>query len=120
MERYGTPYPAQDIGELLRSADLTHVSNEIPFTPECPFPELYPGNLIFCSDPKYISLLEEIGTDVVELTGDHFSDYGPEANLFTLDLYDQQGWHITAACQCPRGRPQFCLISIRTNRLFLM
>ena len=25
--------------------------------------------------------METIGTDVVELTGDHFGDYGPEAML---------------------------------------
>jgi hypothetical protein len=42
--------------------------------------------------PEYIKLLEDIGTDVVELTGDHFIDQGPEATLFTLDLYKQHHW----------------------------
>jgi poly-gamma-glutamate capsule biosynthesis protein CapA/YwtB (metallophosphatase superfamily) len=48
--------------------------------------------LVFCSKPEYIQLLEAIGTDVVELTGDHFRDWGPEAILGTLDMYDAQGW----------------------------
>ena len=36
--------------------------------------------------------METIGTDVVELTGDHFGDQGPEAMLYTLEMYNQRGW----------------------------
>lgn len=95
MERYGITYPTQDIGPLLRQSDITHISNEIPFSPDCPFPSLptpvasgQPQPLIsFCSSPAYISLLEELGADLVELTGDHFADWGDEAMKYTLDLY---------------------------------
>lgn len=92
MHRNGLTYPAQDIGELLRSADLTHVSNEIPFSPQCPLPNPVQEDLRFCSQPEYIELLEEIGTDVVELTGDHFGDWGPEAMIFTLNMYEERDW----------------------------
>ncbi|HEX9617648.1 MAG TPA: CapA family protein [Anaerolineales bacterium] len=92
MHRNGITYPAQDIGDLLRSADLTHISNEIPFTLQCPAPNPTQAGLKFCSDPSYIALLEEVGTDIVELTGDHFGDWGPEAMLYTLDLYEQRSW----------------------------
>jgi len=47
---------------------------------------------VFCSADKYIDLLREIGTDVVELTGDHFSDFGPEAMHHTLEMYESEGW----------------------------
>ena len=93
MEQSGVTYPALDIGPLLASADITHISNEIPFAPNCPFPELYPSLLVFCSDPRYIELLQAVGTDIVELTGDHFSDYGPETTLYTLQMYQDLGWH---------------------------
>ncbi|MFC1922981.1 CapA family protein [Chloroflexota bacterium] len=92
MHRNGITYPARDIGQVLRSADLTHISNEIPFTPDCPPPNPVQEGLRFCSDPDYIALLEEVGTDVVELTGDHFGDWGPEAMLYTLDMYEQRDW----------------------------
>ena len=36
MERKGLTYPAEDIGTWLREADLTHISNEIPFLPLAP------------------------------------------------------------------------------------
>ncbi|HSQ16788.1 MAG TPA: CapA family protein, partial [Anaerolineales bacterium] len=87
MERYGITYPAQDIGSILASADLTHISNEIPFTPDCPYPELYPTGMVFCSSPTYMDLLQTVGADIIELTGDHFSDWGPEAMYYTLSIY---------------------------------
>ncbi|MGW8225920.1 MAG: CapA family protein, partial [Anaerolineales bacterium] len=92
MERNGITYPARDIGEVLRSADITHISNEIPFTPDCGFPNPVQEELRFCSRPEYIELLEEVGTDVVELTGDHFGDWGPDAMRYTLDMYEQRDW----------------------------
>jgi hypothetical protein len=92
MERNGIAYPAQDIGGLLSQADITHVSNEIPFDASCPAPNPSQPDLRFCSDPDYIELMAAIGTDVVELTGDHFADRGPEAMRYTLELYEQAGW----------------------------
>lgn len=91
MNREGVTYPAEEIGPLLREADITHISNEVAFWNECPPPNPVQPSLRFCSDPSYIQLLEAVGTDVVELSGDHFNDYGQEAMLYTLDLYDDHG-----------------------------
>lgn len=93
MELYGVLSPAASIGELMREADIAHVSNEVPFATNCPPPQWQQEiDLVFCSDDKYIDLMREIGTDVVELTGDHFSDYGPEAMYHTLEMYKKEGW----------------------------
>ena len=93
MELYGVLSPAASIGELMREADIAHVSNEVPFASNCPAPQWQQAvDLVFCSDDKYIELMREIGTDVVELTGDHFSDYGPEAMVHTLEMYNAEGW----------------------------
>lgn len=93
MELNGVLSPAGSIGELMREADIAHVSNEVPFASDCPTPQwTQEVDLVFCSDDKYIDLLREIGTDVVELTGDHFSDYGSEAMVHTLEMYEEEGW----------------------------
>jgi hypothetical protein len=91
MEQRGVSYPGQDVGDILRGADIAHVSNEIPFAEGCPFPNCFQEGLVFCSDPMYMELLTDIGTDIVELTGDHFADWGPEAMYYTLDLYKEHG-----------------------------
>lgn len=92
MNRNGITYPAEDIGDLLREADITHISNEVPFAQDCPPPNPVQRELVFCSNPKDIELLEAVGTDIVELTGDHFNDWGSEAMLYTLQLYKDEGW----------------------------
>lgn len=93
MELNGVLSPAVSIGELMREADIAHVSNEVPFAKDCPPPQwVQEEDLVFCSDVKYIDLMREIGTDVVELTGDHFADWGPEAMYLTLEMYRNEGW----------------------------
>jgi hypothetical protein len=95
METKGLRYPDSDIRDVLREADFLHVSNEVAYSPDCPLPWLNPDadRLRFCSAPKYNELLQDIGTDIVELTGDHLRDWGPEAITYTLDLYRSLGWH---------------------------
>jgi poly-gamma-glutamate synthesis protein (capsule biosynthesis protein) len=92
MEEQGILYPAEKVGALLRSADLTHISNEVPFTEECPTPDFHSKSLTFCSSPRYVELLRAIGTDIVELTGNHVHDYGAQAMLETLEIYRREGW----------------------------
>jgi hypothetical protein len=89
METNGVLYPAEKIKDYFATSDIVHISNENSFWPDCPPP---PGNRgAFCSAPEYWELLKSIGTDVIELTGNHLNDYGPEPLKYTLDLYDREG-----------------------------
>ena len=92
MEEKGILYPAEDVRDLLADADLTHINNEVPFAADCPPPDSNQESLYFCSSDDYIELLKSIGTDIIELSGDHFADYGPEAMFHSLDLYRQNGF----------------------------
>lgn len=90
MERYGVLYPGEKIVDILKDADITHISNEVPFREGCEVAvDKFP---YFCSKPSYIELLEYVGTDVVELTGNHMNDQGHEWFIYTLDMYDEKGW----------------------------
>ena len=92
MERKGIEYPADGILNWLEDADLTHISNEVPFAEDCPAPDPFQTGMKFCSHPSYIGLLERVGTDIVELTGDHFQDWGTGAMNLTLEMYQERGW----------------------------
>jgi poly-gamma-glutamate synthesis protein (capsule biosynthesis protein) len=117
MEQAGITYPGQDIGNWLRDADLAHISNEVPFAENCPYPNPQQVGVVFCSSPRYIQLLEEIGTDVVELTGDHFHDWGAEAMIFTLSLYEERGWLTYGGGKDYESGRQPVLIEHNGNRL---
>ncbi len=93
MEQHGALYPGEKIVHWLAEADLTHISNEVSFYEDCPFPDPAQESLFFCSDPSYIELLDFIGADIIELTGNHNNDMlyarGVDVVPFTIDLYNQ-------------------------------
>lgn len=88
MEVKGIDYPGRDIGDILRQADLMHVSDEVSFDPNCPPPNP-DKNRFYCSDPRYIGLFDDVGVNIVELTGNHILDNGAQSMLYTLQLYAQ-------------------------------
>ena len=91
MSTEGALYPGTNIRNVMRNADLTHISNEVSFFEDCPFPDPDYDGFIFCSDPEYIDLLVDLGTDIVELTGNHNNDvraiYKVDSVPYSLDLY---------------------------------
>jgi poly-gamma-glutamate synthesis protein (capsule biosynthesis protein) len=89
MDANGATYPAERIRHILRANDLLHISNEVSFTGRCPGPQ---RGTTFCSRPGYIELLEDVGTDIVELSGNHNLDYGEEPARETLAMYRRRGW----------------------------
>ncbi len=89
METKGVTRPGELIYDWLYNADVAHISNEVAFDKDCPTPTPGYKNFILCSDPKYFELLRYVGADIVELTGDHFTDRGVQAMLDTLEMYKQ-------------------------------
>ena len=91
MSTEGALYPGTNIRSVMRASDLTHISNEVSFFENCPFPDPDYEGFIFCSDPEYMDLLIDLGTDIVELTGNHNNDvraiYKVDSVPYSLDLY---------------------------------
>jgi len=90
MEHYGVLYPALVISDTLRAADITHVSNEVPFIRDCPV-NTASNNLIFCSDYDYWGALEAIGADIVGLSGNHVNDFGYDGARESIAFYRDRG-----------------------------
>ncbi len=91
MALRGYDWPAQAILPFFADADILHTSNEVAFATDCPPPDWYGEPTGFCSAPHNFRLLQTIGLDVVELTGNHINDRGTAAFAYTLDLYDANG-----------------------------
>jgi poly-gamma-glutamate synthesis protein (capsule biosynthesis protein) len=97
MENAGMTFPGKDILPWFQSADLRHISNEIAFSPDCPPANPYQTSLMFCSRPEYAELLDYVGANVIELTGNHQMDWGYKAFEYSLNLYQERGWPYYAA-----------------------
>lgn len=95
MAEEGALFPGTEIRDFMRAADLTHISNEVSFYKDCPYPDPDYSGFLFCSDPAYIDLLDDLGADIIELTGNHNNDvralYKVDSVPFTLNLYRQHG-----------------------------
>lgn len=91
METLGMTYPGEKIYDWMIGSDFTHVSNEVAFANDCPYPDPYQSTLQFCSRPEYIELLEYLEIDIIELTGNHIQDWSRAAFMDTLAMYDDRG-----------------------------
>lgn len=90
MEQFGILWPGEEVGPVLRAADIAHISHEVSFAPDCPYPNPV-GGTTFCARDTYLGLIEEIGADVLELTGNHLNDWGQANARRTVDLYQAAG-----------------------------
>lgn len=81
-------YFAENIKDFLASTDLTHISNEVSFADDC---KTDSGSTVLCADNRVFETIKAIGTDIVELTGNHNVDVGKAAALDTLKLYHENG-----------------------------
>jgi poly-gamma-glutamate synthesis protein (capsule biosynthesis protein) len=90
MDRRGAAWPAEYVGAELSSADITHISNEVPFVEGCET-DVNPENFNFCTKPEYLETLRLSGVDIIGLTGNHQNDYGLKNALASLDFYEQEG-----------------------------
>ncbi|NLA79899.1 MAG: hypothetical protein GX853_04010 [Chloroflexi bacterium] len=121
METEGVLFPGTEIRDLMRAADLTHISNEVSFYEGCKFPDPDYEGFIFCSNPEYIKLLDDLKADIIELTGNHNNDvyalYKVDSVPFTLDLYREYGmqWYAGGVNIAESKKP--LLIEHNGNRL---
>ncbi len=91
IDANGVIWATSGLRGATRRADFFHLSHETSFYETCPqfIGGRPPGE--FCAKPAYFSLFRELGADIIELSGNHNNDYGPEAYLQTLALYRQTG-----------------------------
>jgi poly-gamma-glutamate synthesis protein (capsule biosynthesis protein) len=93
MDTRGPSWPAAIVGSELASADITAISNEVPFVEECET-NTDPENLVFCSKPAYIETLFASGADIIGLTGNHLNDFGLADSLASLQVYTDAGLEV--------------------------
>lgn len=91
IDESGDPaFPARVVAPILSQADITHVSNEIPFVDDCP-PNLVHDSIRLCSKSENIETFKVLGVDIVGSTGNHAGDFGYDNYVKTLELYDANG-----------------------------
>lgn len=109
-------FPARIVGPELAAADITIISNQIPFVADC-IPNTTLNNLILCSKPEYFSAFQVSGVDAVGLTGNHLNDFGYENDLASLKLYEGMGIPTYGGGKDDKAARQPYIVEHNGNRL---
>lgn len=81
-------YFADRIKDFLSKKDLTHLSNEVSFADNCQGSR---NTMSLCADWRTLDTITAVGTDIIELTGNHNNNYGTKNNLRTIQKYHELG-----------------------------
>ena len=76
----------EEMLELMRTADLFMLNHEFSFSLRGEAVE--DKEYTLRSDPKYVKILQELGTDVVSIANNHVLDFGQTAFLDTLETLE--------------------------------
>jgi len=82
----GIDYLTESVRSYFQNADFVHLSNEVSFLPNCEFV----AGVKFCSKIEHFQALLDLNVNIVELTGNHNSDFGREAFKETFEWYQEQ------------------------------
>lgn len=97
IQRCTDIYDAQGINGIVSeyieqemvSADMTMINNEFPFSNRG---SQHPDKqFTFRVDPKYVSMLQDMGVDVASLANNHALDFGTEALLDSFTTLEEAG-----------------------------
>ena len=81
-------YFADYLSDFLKTKTFTHISNEVSFKENCSGGY---QTMVLCADWRTLDTISAIGTDIVELTGNHNNDAGTDNNLKTIAKYHELG-----------------------------
>lgn len=79
----------EEMRMLMQNADLFMLNNEFVFSQRGE--AMADKQYTLRNDPKYVSILQELGTDAVSIANNHVLDFGQTAFLDTLDTLEQAG-----------------------------
>lgn len=88
IAKHGTAYPALYVASIMKDADITEVSDEVSYVPNC---TQQVGTLQFCALPFFLQTLTYAGVNLVELTGNHNNDFGAQYSAASIQTYTQSG-----------------------------
>jgi len=82
-------WPFRPTAAYVKNADITFVDLESPLFTGCPVTAA--STFTFCGDPRFVSGLKLIGTDVASMANNHASNYGAEGIRLTDQLLQKNG-----------------------------
>jgi poly-gamma-glutamate synthesis protein (capsule biosynthesis protein) len=119
IDANGLEWASSGIAPYTTQVDYFHTSNEVSFTEACPQAEETPLGA-FCSKAAHFPILEQVGLDIVELSGNHNNDYGYSAYRDTLARYAAANIATIGGGATPADAQQPLLLTHHNNRVAMI
>ena len=100
LVRHDASMPFRKIAPLLKSADITFVNLETPFSDEGPY---HDSGLVFHAAPQMIEGLKLAGVNVASTANNHARDCGPHGVEFTLKWLRSHGIRPIGSAETPKA-----------------
>lgn len=78
---------APEVLSIMQSSDIMMANNEFPYSDRGTPTE--GKTYTFRANPKDVSIMKDLGVDIVSLANNHAYDYGPDALLDTVDILNE-------------------------------
>jgi Bacterial capsule synthesis protein PGA_cap len=88
VQRTGTDAYLQNLMPYFQQPEIVHISNEVSAVDSCSYGRM---KMSFATRTEHFALLEKLGADIIELTGNHNLDFGEEPYLKSLQWYTEHG-----------------------------
>ena len=93
LDARGLEWAASGIQDYVLRSDYFQVTHEASISATCPDPaaDSLDAYSSICMKREHARLFERLDVDIVDLTGNHINDFGYEAFVNTLDVFEARG-----------------------------
>lgn len=113
LNQKGTKWLTEKVIHEFKKSDWVHISNEVSFKAGCGFNT----GRQFCSLEAHFQALKDLGTNIVELTGNHNLDHGKEPYLRTFEWYKKNNMQTFGGGTTPEEAQKALLVPLKDGKL---
>jgi Bacterial capsule synthesis protein PGA_cap len=88
LNKIGMDAYLANILPYFKTPEWVHISNEVSAVDSCVYGQM---KMSFATKTEHFGLIEKLGADIIELTGNHNLDFGKAPYLATLKWYETRG-----------------------------
>lgn len=108
----GMDWLIANIVNEVKNSDFLHVSNEVSAKDNCE----YVSGMRFCMKTEHLEVLNKLGVNIVELTGNHNLDHGKDPYTQTMQWYKNNKMQVFGGGLTPQDANKPLIINLKDGK----
>jgi poly-gamma-glutamate capsule biosynthesis protein CapA/YwtB (metallophosphatase superfamily) len=110
LNKIGMDAYLANILPYFKTPEYVHISNEVSAVDSCIYGQM---KMSFATKTEHFGLIEKLGADIIELTGNHNLDFGKAPYLSTLKWYEARGMKYFGGGATPNQAKKPLIIALK-------